>query len=133
MFALLCSVGAQVARAQTATIRGFVTDEADGQLLPGVNVSVEDGAGGLTGAATNLDGFYTIAGVPVGRYILRVSFVGYHTFVDTLDVASGTVQVDGELVEATIRLDEDTVESERAGGGARLAAGRGVRLMVLSA
>lgn len=123
LFALLCSVGAQVARAQTATIRGFVTDEADGQLLPGVNVSVEDGAGGLTGAATNLDGFYTIAGVPVGRYILRVSFVGYHTFVDTLDVASGTVQVDVELVEATIRLDEATVESERTSGVANITAG----------
>lgn len=119
----MCAFGLQVAHAQSATIRGFVSDEADGQLLPGVNVSVEGDSGELTGAATSLDGFYTIVGVRPGRYTLRASFIGYETFVDTLDVSSGVVQIDIELVEATIRLDEATVESERTSGAANVTAG----------
>ncbi len=114
---------APVAQAQTATIRGFVIDKADGQLLTGVNVAVENDAGDITGAATNLDGFYTIAGVRRGRYVLRASFIGYETFVDTLDVAPGTVQVDIELAASSIQLDEATVESERTNGAANVTAG----------
>lgn len=116
-------LGGRVAQSQTATIRGFVSDEADGQLLPGVNVSAEDDEGERTGAATTLDGFYNITGLSPGRYTMRVSFIGYETFVDTLDVVSGVVQIDVELTEATIRLDEATVESERTSGAANVTAG----------
>ena len=109
--------------AQSGAIRGFVIDEADGQPIPGVNVTVEDPDGELTGAATNLDGFYTIAGLDPGDFVLRATFVGYETYVDTLQIAAGVMQLDIELRESTIELDEALVESERTSGAANVTAG----------
>ena len=113
----------EVVRAQSAAIRGFVTDDADGQALPGVNVAVEAGGGRLVGAAADLDGFYTIAGLTPGRYVLRASFVGYETFADTLNLSEGIVQIDIRLVQTTTELDEATIEGERTSGAANVTAG----------
>ncbi len=111
------------ASAQTATVRGFVTDEADGQELIGVNVALEDGSGRLVGAATDTDGFYIITGVDLGRYILRASFVGYATHVDTLTLEAGIRRVNIELGADENLLGEVRVESERTTGAANVTAG----------
>lgn len=56
------------------TVSGTVTDAADGQPLPGVNVSVQ---GTSNGAMTNVDGTYSIE---VGNGTTLVfSFIGYAT------------------------------------------------------
>jgi hypothetical protein len=114
---------APAARAQRATVRGFVTDEADSQPLPGVNVLFEDAAGEVSGTATDLDGFYTMAGLRPGRYVVRASFVGYETAADTLDLAAGIRQHDVALRAETAELDEAVVESERTTGQANVTAG----------
>jgi hypothetical protein len=126
--ALLLLVGAVLAvahgaRAQRATLRGFVTDAADGQRLPGVNVTVEGAGDALYGAPTDADGFYTVAGVPAGRYVFRASFVGYETVTDTLDLAGGVVQRDVAMAAATEELGEAVVTGERTSGAANITAG----------
>ena len=70
MGALLWS--AQVVLAQV-TVSGTITDGADGQGIPGVNVVVR---GTTTGVITDLEGNYTIT-VPGGDAILLFSYVGY--------------------------------------------------------
>lgn len=109
--------------AQSSSVRGFVVDAADGQSIPGANIAIEDENGDFFGAATNLDGFYTVVGLAPGRAILRATFVGYTTYVDTLMLDPGMTQVDIELTESTIELDEATVESERTSGAANVTAG----------
>ena len=101
------------AAAQTATLRGFVTDRTDGQALIGANVAVAPIDGSVRGAATDTDGFYAIVGLAPGRYTVRVSSVGYSTRVDTLALAAGTRTFDAVLDAADADLGEATVESER--------------------
>ncbi|MEJ2634077.1 MAG: TonB-dependent receptor [Calditrichia bacterium] len=60
----------------TGKITGIVEDGSSGEPLPGVNVVVE---GTNMGAATDLDGYYTILNVPPGSYTLSFSMVGYTT------------------------------------------------------
>lgn len=111
--------------AQTATVRGIVRDAADGLPLVGVNVALDDGSGGLHGNATNLDGFFTVNRVPSGLYTLRVSYIGYNTHVDTLNLAANEViTYNVDLVADTEQLEEVVVETEReTAGAAAVAAG----------
>ncbi|MDX1420050.1 MAG: TonB-dependent receptor [Rubricoccaceae bacterium] len=109
-------------RAQSAALRGFVTDEGDGQPLLGVNVVLErDGA--LYGATTDTDGLYTVTGLAPGRYALRATFIGYAPHRDTLDLEPGVRTYSIALATGDERLDEVVVQSERASGAANVVAG----------
>ena len=123
VFAAFCLAAVEsCAQAQTGTIRGFVTDAADGQALQGVNVGAMDATGNLRGSVTDDDGFFIIIRLPAGRYILRASYIGYQTAADTLVLApGGTERLALALVQG-IALEELVVEVERE-GGAILAAG----------
>ena len=66
--------------AQTATVRGFVTDASDGQALQGVNVALRDVTGNLRGDIADDDGFFIVVRLQPGRWFLRASFIGYETF-----------------------------------------------------
>ncbi|MEP0548062.1 MAG: TonB-dependent receptor [Rhodothermales bacterium] len=104
--------------AQSAAVRGFVTDSEDGVALPGATV-VLDPLGTEErpsfGTATDGDGLYVLARFPSGRYRLRVSFVGYESHVDTLAFASGEIRfVDVALRPSDALLGELVVEGERA-------------------
>ena len=112
------------ALAQTATVRGFVTEASNGEALQGVNVVLEDASGTPLGAATNNDGLYVVAGLSPGRYVLRVSFIGFQTHRDTLHLAAREVRVvDIALEEAEEELGEVIVEAEQEGQAADLTAG----------
>lgn len=126
---LLALAAAGPALAQTASVRGFVTDAADGQPLIGANVVLQAvgadgvGAAGVRGAATDTDGFYAVVGLAPGRYAVRVSSVGYATLADTLLLGPGVRPLDLALAALEGELDGATVEADRAGGGADLDAG----------
>ncbi len=93
--------------AQTGTIKGKVVDANTGDPLPGANVLVQ---GMEVGAATDVDGNYTISGVPIGTRTVMARFIGYKTQIKTVDVAAGTVtEVNFELQETVLQLDEIVV------------------------
>lgn len=112
--------------AQSASVRGFVTDRADGEALQGVNVALLDADGALvTGTATDDDGLYFVAQVTPGRYQIRVSFVGYEAIADSLTLAPGEIRSRNFVIGmAEADLEELVVESERMSGGARVTAGQ---------
>ena len=58
----------------TGKIAGHITDKQSGEGLPGANVQIE---GTSLGAATDLNGDYTILNVPPGLYTVTVTFIGY--------------------------------------------------------
>ncbi|HYE59382.1 MAG TPA: TonB-dependent receptor [Rhodothermales bacterium] len=120
---LLAGGGMMPALAQQASLRGFVTDAADGQTLPGVNVALQSAEGRVFGMATNVNGFYLLTGMTPGRYVLRASYVGYQTRVDTLVLTSGLRHFDIALTETGLELSETTVTSERTTGAASVTAG----------
>lgn len=96
-----------------AIVRGFVTDRPNGTGLPGANVAMRDAEGTLHAAATNADGFYQTARIAPGRYVLEVSFVGYRTHRDTVNIISGIQTYSVALVPVATPLDEVTVEAGR--------------------
>jgi len=61
-------------QAQTGKVSGVVKDAASGEPLISASVMIQ---GTNSGAATNLDGSYSILNVPPGTYVLKVSMIGY--------------------------------------------------------
>ncbi|MCW9707077.1 TonB-dependent receptor [Fodinibius salsisoli] len=64
----------QFANAQTGSIKGTVTDQETKEVIPGVNVGIENTT---QGAATNAEGIFEITEVAPGNYTLVISAVGY--------------------------------------------------------
>ena len=113
------------ARAQSASVRGFVTADPGGESLQGVNVSIDNMTGGLKGAVSNGDGFFLIGRISPGQYILRASFIGFITYVDTLDIQSDDrLLVNIVLREDALEMEGISVEAEREDGAARVTAGQ---------
>lgn len=90
------------ARAQTGTIAGLVVDGETGETLIGVNVIIE---GTTIGAATDLDGAFTIAEVAPGTYTLQASYIGYHPVTIT-----GVAVRAGETTRLEIAMTSEAVE-----------------------
>ncbi|MGB3545024.1 TonB-dependent receptor domain-containing protein [Rubrivirga sp.] len=100
-----------VALAQNSgKLSGRVTDAETGDPLIGANVFLADIS---RGAATDIDGNYTILGIPVGAYAITYSYTGYQTETLTgVEISQGrTRTVDVELSGQSI--GEVIVEYER--------------------
>ena len=110
--------------AQTATLRGLITDQSNGQPLQGVNITLDHSDGDFLGTITDGDGIFVITRIQPKQYRLRASFIGYETFTDTLDFADGGTQtINISLTESQAEMDALVVETERESGAARLTAG----------
>ena len=87
----------------TGRITGVVTDSLTNQTMAGVNVGL---LGTSLGAATDLNGKYTIGPVPAGTYTLIASYVGYNTFKTKVTIARG------KEVKLNIKLKQVTVQGQ---------------------
>lgn len=90
--------------AQEGSVSGRVIEAETGEALPGVNVVIE---GVNLGTSTDVDGNYTIAGVPVGTHTISALFIGYTSSSKPVVVAVGqTATVDFQLESSVLGLDE---------------------------
>lgn len=103
------------AAAQTdGVVRGIITSAEDGRVLQGANViftGIDSDA--RRTAVTDGDGFYELRNVEPARYRARVSYVGFDTHQDTVDVSAGRRSYNVILFPTAQRLDEVQVEVER--------------------
>ena len=76
-------------------VRGTLFDESNGEAIPFANVVLD---GTRFGCATDLSGFFLINKVPAGEYTLRVRYMGYEEYSETITVANG------KTVTKSIRL-----------------------------
>jgi hypothetical protein len=91
-------------------VSGRVTAEDSGFPIPGATVIV---AGTNFGTAADPDGEYTLR-LPLGRYLLRWSSVGFEARLDSVVVLSGrTTYRDMVLPPSTYELEGVTVQAER--------------------
>ncbi|MCU0413260.1 MAG: TonB-dependent receptor [Ignavibacteriaceae bacterium] len=95
----------------TGTIFGKVVDKLSGEFIIGANVLLE---GTTIGAATDLDGNYTIKNVPSGSYSLIVSYISYSkSKVENVQVnADELIRVDVPLTPEAIEVGEVIVIEE---------------------
>lgn len=89
---------------ENTRIGGTVFDKTTGEALIGATVILE---GTTLGAATDIEGAYLVRSVPIGTYVLRVSFIGYATRRIT-DV----VVRQGELTKLDILLEEESLKAD---------------------
>lgn len=96
---------------QTGTIRGFLYDKDNGEPMIFTNVVIK----GLNqGAATDVNGYFSITRVPVGQQTITVSFVGYETFEKVVNVTANQILTEKlYLVKAKMELPEFEVAGEK--------------------
>ncbi len=95
------------------TVTGYVYQHATTLALPGVTVVVN---GTNFGTATTVNGHYSLQ-LPVGRYALRFSFIGYATRVDSVTVLRDVpFELTVTLAPSVVELGPVTVESHTTEG-----------------
>lgn len=78
-----------LAVAGKTSLSGKVTDKTTGEALPYVSLYVPDLK---TGAVTKLDGTYLIDNLPNTKILIQISFVGYQSVIETIDLATTTTK-----------------------------------------
>lgn len=96
----------------TQTVRGKVFDIESHETLPGANVIILD-TEPLLGTSTEMDGSFSILNVPIGRYNIQVTFLGYDPIIlPEVMVSSGKeVVLNIGMKESVTAVDEVVVEA----------------------
>ena len=98
---------------QSATIEGRVKDASNRDFLPGAAIYL-DGTGYAT--ISDNEGIYALHGVPAGTYELKVSYIGYEEYTNSITLDRGEVLVhDIDLQASFIELHEVEVVGLRQG------------------
>ncbi len=101
----------QPARAQTATVRGFIYDKSSGEPIIFTNVYFMKTS---IGATTDVNGYFAITKVPPGDYTLMVTFVGYDTLKLPVSLKAGAIETRKlYLTPVTVVLQEVSVSAAR--------------------
>ncbi len=71
------------------SLSGTITDKETGQPIPGVTIYIPDLK---TGTVTAVDGTYKIDNLPQAKIFLQISFIGYKTITETIDLTLTTTK-----------------------------------------
>ena len=97
--------------AQTGTIRGFVYDKQTGEPVIFTNVILK---GTTTGAATDVNGYYSISKVTPGTYLLEVTSLGYDTARKSVTVLRDQIITEKLFLgKSAIQIREFEVSGEK--------------------
>ena len=105
----------RVREGDTFQVVGVLRDAKTGEYMPYVNVAVLDSIDSefVKGGISNMDGVFEINGVPQGSFVLRVSAIGYesymHPFKVTNNVNLGVLRINPGVTS----IGEVTVAAER--------------------
>jgi outer membrane receptor protein involved in Fe transport len=111
LFTLLLLHYAVPAAGHNGSVKGAVFAKDGNIPLEGATVAV---ANTDKGAAADVFGGYTLSGLAAGTYTLQVSFLGYRTLAQTVEVKEGeTVLVTSQLERGAFGLSEVTVAAQQ--------------------
>lgn len=107
------------------TLKVEVSDE-NGESILGANVGVYSGDNFIKGASSDPYGLATIAGLEPGEYTVKVSYIGYATYLESIDIKANSIKTvlcklepsTEELNEVVIRTGRTYIETEYYGGTA---------------
>lgn len=104
--------GRSYAQSKTDTsISGHVTDSKNGEHLPYITIMLK---GTQIGAQTSLSGHYVLRNLPVGKYELVATAIGYAEASFPLDLKAGeSYEINFELQEENLSLDGVVVSATR--------------------
>lgn len=97
--------------AQTGAVRGFVYDKGTGGPIIFTNVVLK---GTTIGAATDVNGYYSITKVPAGKYTLTVTALGYDTLTKEIEVKPDRIVSEQLYIsETSIKMRAVVVSAEK--------------------
>ncbi|MCB0532663.1 MAG: carboxypeptidase-like regulatory domain-containing protein, partial [Saprospiraceae bacterium] len=98
-------------QAQKNTVSGNIKDAASGEDLIGATITVKELPG--TGITSNVYGFYALS-LPAGAYTLRVSYMGYATGEQRVDLTTANQTVQFQLNATDAQLSEVEIKAVQA-------------------
>lgn len=103
--------------AQRAQVSGRVLDSEEGEALAYATVQImkADSTSMVTGGTTNGRGAFAIKNVPVGSYMVKISYIGYHNFFRPLTVKEGQLEAQVGtvlLTPSSVMLQAAVVEGQ---------------------
>lgn len=129
LISLALLLTATVIFAQSGTIKGTVLDQQSEMPVIGATVQLV-GTESTNGTVTDVDGYFTLEKVPIGRNVLQISYLGYETItLPNVEVSTGkdvildvTIRESVEQlteVVVTAQTDKDQVQNDMATVSAR--------------
>ncbi len=109
---LLMLISCSFVLAQSGRVSGKVTDKETGEALIGANIII---VGTSFGAASDVNGDYTIRQVQPGNYSIKASYIGYQdvTVSEVRVVAGLTAEQNFQLSSSNITTGEVVIVSQR--------------------
>ncbi|MFN5417645.1 MAG: TonB-dependent receptor plug domain-containing protein [Flavobacteriia bacterium] len=101
--------------AQSATVRGFIYDKTNGEPVIFQKVRLISKSGTIFGAATDVNGFFSIPKLNIGEYTAKIDNPSYDSLVKSITVkkANEIIDVKFELEKSTIKkFDEINISAE---------------------
>ena len=100
-----------IAQNLTQTIKGKIIDNSSQEPLPSATIVIL-GTNPIIGTTSDMDGNFRLENVAVGRYDLKVSFIGYESVVkpEVIVTSSKEVILTIALTENAYSLDEIVIK-----------------------
>lgn len=110
---VLCVFSLSSNAQSTSVLTGTVSVKSSGSKLPGANVFI---AGTSFGTITDINGEYTLSGIPNGEYTIICSFVSFQKDSIQLSFSGGESMVwDVPLKASTVGLEEVVITTQLLG------------------
>lgn len=105
----------KVREGDTFLVTGVLIDSKTSEPLPFVNLAVLDSIDStfVKGGVTDYDGIFQLNGIPQGPFLLRVSAIGYESFMHPFNVVNNTDLGILKLDPGAITLDAVVVTAEK--------------------
>ena len=84
---LTCSLNSL---SQDAIFRGFVHEKSSGEVIPFQKVKIYSASNEYFGALTDVNGFFSIPKLSIGKYAVSIENSLYQTILDTIEITSST-------------------------------------------
>lgn len=112
--AVIAALGLGLGFIETTTLSGTVKDKITNEYVAFATVNLEQKGVLITGTTTNSEGHYSMKGIALGTYDIKVSYVGYKTVIRSgVEIKNGESVVEDFLLESTTeKLSEVTITRE---------------------
>ncbi len=98
----------------TQTIRGQIKDRQSGMPLPGASIVLLNSQP-INGTVSDVEGYFTLKGIPVGRQSLQLSMLGYEPvyFNNLVLTSAKELYLEVAMLERIDQLDEVIVRADK--------------------
>lgn len=112
VFLIILLIAANSMAGTVGKISGVITDQENGQPIPGASIRIENTS---MGAAASFDGSFVILNVPPGTYSLSAQTVGYNKLtVERIEVqADVTTEQNFKLTSTAIKTEDVIVTAQK--------------------